>query len=167
MSDPFIQPGEDCPELALVDSESGSPVVLSDLLQGESTFLYWIKIECPVCCQAVPYVERMSCRTQARGLEGRVFLVAQNRADELPAFREAHGCPKIPILCEPEPYESAKRLGLFVVPAWFLLAKDGVVLRANTAFSPSELTEIDELMGAEVNLFTEQELAELPALRPG
>jgi thiol-disulfide isomerase/thioredoxin len=159
--------GEVAPPFELPLAGSGERVSLADLMaRGGETLLVWMKTTCPTCQLALPFLERIHARIAARG-DRRVVVISQDPPADIARFRVEFGCPTVPVLSEPEPYEAADRYGVTNLPTLFLVAAGGKVKGADVGFNRQNLEDLALRFAGMSELFTEQELEELPPLRPG
>ena len=159
-----IVPGTQVSDVSL-KTTGGATLTLSKVLQSESLIvLAFLKVSCPVCQFAFPYLERLHRAYPQRAIWG----VSQDDLDNAMSFARAYGCT-FPILLDEDLCVTTK-FGVNIVPSIFLVDKSGQVKISSVGFTKDDLEQINKSL-SEISdkplkaLFTEAD--DVPPLIPG
>lgn len=164
----YLRAGSSAPSITVRDYATGNASSLDERLSssGASTFIYWVKSECPTCRLALPFIARV-----ARVAPERVFVVMQDDRVAIASVVQAYGLRPDVIASEEAPYTSADAYGITNVPTWFEVARDDggkpVVEDSGMAFVQKDLEDHFAAVGGGASLFSQEERARLPVLQPG
>lgn len=150
----FTLKGFDRSTYSLAETLKRSPVVLAAFL----------KVSCPVCHIAFPYLERLHRSYPAIPIWG----ISQDDADSTVAFARMFGCT-FPILLDDD-LETTVQYDLTHVPSIFLVSEDCTISESIVGWVKSDLEhlniELAQYAGlSAVPLFTAAD--EVPELKPG
>jgi peroxiredoxin len=150
------------PSIALRDERGRVAAVPS----GEVLYAFF-KITCPTSELAWPYLDRVRKIGEGGGLS--VVAVSQDDPEATARFYEDLGVA-IPTLYDPEPWKASEAVGLTNVPAFFVVAGDGVIRDASVGFQRHKMEEFADLAADRAGrraaaLFLTGE--NVPALKPG
>jgi peroxiredoxin len=109
-------------ELKAID---GKRFVLRDERASGPVVLAFLKVSCPTCQYAFPFIERLE---RAYGRKAvRVIGISQDGAKDTGAFAKEFGVTFPVLLDEPENYPVSNAYGLTNVPSIFWIAQDGEI----------------------------------------
>lgn len=150
----FTLRGLDGSNYSLTEVLKSSPVVLAAFL----------KVSCPVCHLAFPYLERLHRSYPSIPIWG----ISQDDADSTTSFARMFGCT-FPILLDTE-LETTVAYDLTHVPSMFLINEDRTIGESIVGWVKSDLeklnVELARLAGVStIALFTAAD--EVPELKPG
>lgn len=133
---------------------------------GEVLYAFF-KTTCPTSELAWPYLDRVRKIGEGGGLS--VLAVSQDDPETTARFYEDLGIA-IPTLYDREPWEASEAVGLTNVPAFFVVARDGIIRDASVGFQRHKMEEFAELAADRAGrraaaLFLPGE--NVPALKPG
>lgn len=134
---PALDPGNSAPPFSL-KGDGGEPYSLHAALAGRGALLVFFKTECPTCRLSFPFIERMHRRLQGSTIS--LLTIGQNDSPEIEAFRKEFRLT-LPIALDPEPYSASASYGLRSVPTFFLIGKEGKILRNLEGHSKDGLEE--------------------------
>ncbi|MFN2387543.1 MAG: peroxiredoxin family protein [Thermoanaerobaculia bacterium] len=159
---PTFDPGSRFPPITLHE-ETGRPV---NPPAGENLYVFY-KTTCPTTEMAWPHLERI--RLLADGGSLAVVPVSQDDPEETAEFHRRTGF-SAPALYDPPPWTVSESLGLWSVPAFFLVGGDGVVRQTALGFERDKMESFAaraaELAGRPfAGLFDPGDT--VPAARPG
>jgi hypothetical protein len=152
-----LAPGAAFPDASLPDPE-GASHRLSQAWSRGAALLVVGHADCGTTRLALPSLERL----HARG--GNVAAILQ---DDTETARELALELRLtlPIRLELDPYPLSAVLGVEVVPSYYLIGRDGAVVRAAQGFSRDELEAFTGALGVAGRLFAVDEPG--PRYRPG
>ena len=135
-----ISAGVRAPEINLSFLD-GSKFVLREALKRGPVVAAFLKVGCPVCQMAFPYVERLF---KAYGKSGKLTLVgiSQDNAADTQAFNREFGV-SFPVLPDAKGYPVSNAYGLTNVPTIFLIAPDGEIELTLVSWSKPEMENLN------------------------
>lgn len=127
--------GNNAPTFTLPDV-SGKRVALADALKDGPVVAAFLKVSCPVCQFAFPFLERIH---QAYGGKGATVIgISQDDARDTRDFWKEYGLT-FPALTDERGYPVSNEYGLTNVPTVILISPDGTVMAAEHGFSKAIL----------------------------
>ena len=117
--------------------------------------------ECGTTRLVLPYVQRLWTR---RGAGSSVVLVVQEDAEGARGLAADLGLT-LPLRLDETPYPLSRDVGLTAVPSFFLVARDGRVVRSAEGYSRDDLEAFAAALGAAGPLYAADEPG--PRHRPG
>jgi peroxiredoxin len=154
----MLSPGQSAPEFTLKDL-AGQPASLSQITASKPALITFLKISCPVCQLALPFIDRMS---KSARLE--MVAVSQDGPEATQEFNEAFGVTFRTVLDEAgQGYPVSNAFGITHVPSMFVVEPGGAITMAVAGFSRQDLEAIGKRAG--VSPFREGD--EVPDWKPG
>ena len=137
---PAIGAGVHAPEINLV-SVDGSKFALRDALKRGPVVAAFLKVSCPVCQMAFPYIERLF---KAYGKSGKFTLVgvSQDNAADSKAFNREFGVT-FPVLLDSKGYPVSNAYGLTNVPTIFMISPEGEIELSLVSWSTADMEELN------------------------
>lgn len=159
-----LKEGTKAPAVSLTSLDGTTYSLSQRLKESQLVLLAFLKVSCPVCHLAFPYLERLH-----RSYPGiPIWGISQDDADASTSFAKMFGIT-FPILLD-DGLSATVEYGLTTVPSLFLVAADGTIQMTSVGFVKAELEnlnlELAMASGASSKpLFTSAD--EVPAVRPG
>jgi peroxiredoxin len=128
-------------ELKAMDGKHFS---LQEELAHGPVVLAFLKVSCPTCQYAFPFLERLH---KAYGRKGVKLLgISQNNAKDTAAFTKEFGVTFPVLLDDTEKYPVSNAYGLTNVPTIFWIAQDGGIEVSSAGWVKAEFEEINAKM---------------------
>lgn len=140
--------GSKAPEFEL-KAMDGSRFVLRDELARGPLVLVFLKVSCPTCQYAFPFLERLE---RAYGHKGvRIIGVSQNDPKQTAAFTKEFGVTFPVLLDDTDTYPVSNAYGLTNVPTVFWIAQDGDIEVSSVGWVKADFEEISRKMAESAN----------------
>jgi peroxiredoxin len=152
-----LAPGAAFPDASLPDPE-GASHRLSQAWSRGAALLVVGHADCGTTRLALPSLERLHTRG------GNVAAILQDDAETSRELAAELGLT-LPIRLEFDPYPLSAALGVEVVPSYYLVGRDGAVVRTAHGFSREDLDAFASALGIGGPLFAVDEPG--PRYRPG
>lgn len=145
----------------------GGEVALPDRAVTGLTLVVFYKNSCPTCRLAFPFVQRMHEQVEPQG--GRIVAVSQDSLAEAGSFAREFGLT-MPIVVDGPAWPVSREYELVSVPTFYLLDRDGMVVRSTVGFGKQELRRMavdlaDSVGAPEPVLYRDGE--SVPDFKPG
>jgi peroxiredoxin len=122
----------------------GKRFVLRDELAQGPLVLAFLKVSCPTCQYAFPFLERLE---RAYGHQGvRIIGISQNDPKETANFTKEFGVTFPVLLDETKTYRVSNAYGLTNVPTIFWIATDGEIEVSSVGWVKADFAEINRKM---------------------
>jgi peroxiredoxin len=122
----------------------GKRFVLRDELAHGPLVLAFLKVSCPTCQYAFPFLERLE---RAYGHQGvRIIGISQNDPKETANFTKEFGVTFPVLLDETKTYRVSNAYGLTNVPTIFWIATDGEIEVSSVGWVKADFAEINRKM---------------------
>ena len=122
----------------------GKRFVLRDELAQGPLVLAFLKVSCPTCQYAFPFLERLE---RAYGHQGvRIIGISQNDPKETANFTKEFGVTFPVLLEETKTYRVSNAYGLTNVPTIFWIATDGEIEVSSVGWVKADFAEINRKM---------------------
>jgi cytochrome c biogenesis protein CcmG/thiol:disulfide interchange protein DsbE len=163
---PALEPRTPAPDFEL-DLLNGGRFSLAAVRQQRPVALAFLKVSCPVCQFAFPFLERIHQRFAAGKLA--IVGVSQNNADDTRRFVQQFGVT-FPVVLDPRGYRVSNSYGLTNVPTVFVIEPDGEIRQTTIGWVKKDYQELARYAAelgqvAAPQLFAGQ--ADIPEKRPG
>jgi peroxiredoxin len=157
----MLRENQAAPDFTL-EAMDGSRLSLQETLAKGPALLVFLKISCPVCQYALPFVERMKEAAEASGIQ--FLVVSQDNAASTEYFLKDHGIT-FPALLDTydSRYAVSNAYGIRSVPSAFLIETDGVISLTMEGFEKAPLEELGARIGSPPFRGGEN----IPAFKPG
>jgi peroxiredoxin len=153
----LVEPGSRAPDFRLPRLDGGS-TSLTNLVAGAPVLLAFLKVTCPVCQMAFPYLERL----HAAGY--RVVGISQNEPADTAEFNQEFGIT-FPTLLDAEEsgFLVSNAYGISSVPTLFLIEPGATVTRVIEGWMKREM----EWLGTQAGALLFQPGDRVPEMKPG
>jgi peroxiredoxin len=143
---PALASGVQAPEIELTALD-GSKFSLSAARARGPVVVAFLKVSCPVCQLAFPYLERMF---KAYSKSGSFTLVgvSQDSAADTIAFNREFGVSFPVLLDERSTYPVSNAYGLTNVPTVFVITPQGGIESTTVGWLKSEIAELNQKLAA-------------------
>ena len=157
----MLSAGDLAPAFTLSDLD-GAKHSLGALLENGPVLLVIYKISCPVCQLTMPFLERLHAAAMPGSLQ--FIAISQDEDRSTQKFIERYRTTMLTLLDrEEDGYPVSNAFGITHVPSLFLIEMDGMISRAVSGFSKSDIEEI----GERVNVVPFQGSDHVPAWKAG
>ena len=159
--------GDSAPDFTL-QTMNGSRFSLQEALRKGPVVLAFLKISCPVCQFAFPYLEKLytSYRSNTVTLVG----VSQDSKKDTEKFVREYGITFPVLLDDPQNYPVSNAYGLTNVPSIFWVEPGGEIQVSSVGWDRKEIERISSLMSELSSIPPAQIFApgeKIPDYRPG
>lgn len=159
--------GDSAPDFTL-QTMNGSRFSLQEALRKGPVVLAFLKISCPVCQFAFPYLEKLytSYRSNTVTLVG----VSQDSKKDTERFVREYGITFPVLLDDPQNYPVSNAYGLTNVPSIFWVEPGGEIQVSSVGWDRKEIERISSLMSELSSIPPAQIFApgeKIPDYRPG
>ena len=155
---PALEAGTQAPPIEL-PTVSGRTWSLADARKRGAVVLAFFKINCPICQETFPYLERIH---RAYPNEKAQFVgVSQDPKRDTEAFLKEYGVSFTTVLDDTRTYPVSNAYGLTNVPTIFVISEDGEIELASVGWYKKDIETLNLKM-AQVAQMPWQ-----PAFRPG
>ena len=137
---PALTVGIPAPDFKLQPID-GKPFSLRDSLEQGPIVLAFLKISCPICQYAFPFLDRIHRAYANKNLA--VIGVSQNGAKETASFIKEYGVTFPVLLDDTRTYPVSNAYGLTNVPTVFWIAQDGEIEVSSVGWVKKEIEEIN------------------------
>jgi peroxiredoxin len=149
--------GKKAPEFRL-SLVNGGEFRLDQALEKGPVVLVFLKISCPVCQFALPYLERI--HEAARGKHVSIVGVSQNNLKDTQFFNRQYGITFPVALDDPKAYAVSNAYGITNVPTIFYVGQDGTIEISSVGWAKNDVLEIARRV-SEIG-----KMGEIPVIRP-
>jgi peroxiredoxin len=161
-----VAAGRLAPPFELIGMD-GKPYRLLEALRQGPVLVAFLKVSCPTCQYAFPFVERIYQQLRPQGFQ--VWGISQDDARSSERFAREYGIT-FPLLIDDYPYETSRAYGLRYVPTLFLILPSGQVDLMSDGFARADLIEIQKRLAKHFSvtppaLFLPNE--RVPEFKPG
>jgi cytochrome c biogenesis protein CcmG, thiol:disulfide interchange protein DsbE len=132
--------GTKAPGISLATLD-GKPFSLQNALKKGPVLAAFLKVSCPVCQYAFPYLERLH---KAHG-DQKITIVGISQDDKrnTAAFLKEYGVTFPTLLDDPNGYAVSNSYGLTNVPTWFLIGQDGEIEISSVGWVKQEIEDLN------------------------
>lgn len=146
------------PDFALTSTD-GKQFSLKEALARGPVVLAFLKVSCPVCQYAMPFLERIYKAHSGKGVT--IVGISQDKRRDTVSFMKEFGVTFPVLLDDPNSYPVSNLYGLTNVPTVFWIGQDGQIEISSVGWSRSDVETIHRRM-------TELNHSEaIPLFKPG
>lgn len=159
-----LAPGSAAPAFSLKGLDGARYNLNTTLRQSPVVLVAFLKVSCPVCHLAFPYLERLHRSYPSI----RIWGVSQDDSDSTQTFTRMFGCT-FPVLLDDQ-LETTVQYDLTHVPSIFLILQDGTISKSIVGWAKADLEQLNVELAKHarvpvIPLFTDAD--EVPEVRPG
>lgn len=136
---PALAPGSSAPSVTLKTMD-GAPFGLDLGHASPPVVLAFLKVSCPVCQYAFPFLERMY-QAHQRSL-GKFIAVSQDNKSDTLSFNKSFGVTFLTLLDDPVSYPASNAFGLTNVPTLFLV-ENGKITLSMVGWDKAEMEKLN------------------------
>jgi peroxiredoxin len=161
-----LKTGDHAPPLDLPGTD-GAAHSLEQALAQRPVLLAFLKVGCPTCQFAFPFLDRLHRQFKDHGAA--VWGVSQDDSSSSRQFAAQYGV-SFPVLIDAKPYPVSAQYGVAYTPTLFLVGRGGKVELTGEGFSKQDLLDTQKKLARELSvtpsgLFLPNE--RVPEFKPG
>ena len=140
---PALSAGKAAPEFTL-EKMDGGKFNLREALNRGPVLAVFLKISCPVCQFALPYVERLYQAYAGKNVT--VVAISQNNKSDTARFMREYKLTLPVLLDDISSYPVSNAYGLTNVPTLFWIESDGEIGLSSVGWSRGDMEQINRLI---------------------
>ncbi|MGE0407164.1 MAG: peroxiredoxin family protein [Candidatus Korobacteraceae bacterium] len=136
---PALTEGTQAPEFSLSDT-LGRNFSLAESLEDGPVVLAFLKVSCPTCQFAFPYLEKMFCAMNGKA---NIVGICQGPASEAELFAAAFGVTFPFLLDPPDTFPVSSAYGITHVPTVFFVSSDGTIELSSVGWARIDMEQLN------------------------
>jgi peroxiredoxin len=146
---PALSAGTAAPDFTL-KTMAGDTFSLFEAINQGPVVLAFLKITCPVCQYAFPFLERIYGATKGKGVS--VVGISQNTKEDTALFLREYGITFPILLDDPKKYPASNAYGLTNVPTVFYIDSSGDIRLSSVGWSRADMEQLNLMLADAANI---------------